>query len=144
MRERWFPPAVNSAEAAREFLLEATSTLDVDHDAVVLAGTELAANAIIHARTDFCVRITPRRRAVRVGVIDSSAKWPHVRPINPRQEGGLGLHVVMRLASAWGAERIAEGKCVWFELLYGREAPLEPAPGLFSFEEPPSGPPAGG
>lgn len=42
---------------------------------------------------------------------------PTCRTPQPGQIGGWGMHLVNKLASAWGAQQIAgNGKCVWFEL----------------------------
>jgi anti-sigma regulatory factor (Ser/Thr protein kinase) len=46
---------------------------------------------------------------------------PLSRSIDALEPGGLGLAIVERLASRWGAERSPDGKVVWFELDRERE-----------------------
>jgi hypothetical protein len=65
------------------------------------------------------VRITLGRR-LRIDVRDSSNRHPRQRTIDGDSETGRGLHIVERLASAWGSAPLAGGgKTVWFELDLG-------------------------
>lgn len=91
----------------------------VDDAAVII--TELATNAVIHARTDFTVTIARLPGgAIRVAVQDSSRKPPRPREPMPLEGSGRGLRLVDAIAAGWGADLVAGGKIVW--------AQLQPAP----------------
>jgi MEDS: MEthanogen/methylotroph, DcmR Sensory domain/Histidine kinase-like ATPase domain len=88
------------------------STLLEDAKLVV---TELATNAVRHARSAFSVEIHPYGACVRVSVRDAS----RVRPIprdNPQAPSGRGLRLIDAIAARWGAEIADDGKTVWAEL----------------------------
>ena len=85
-------------------------------DAAVIA-TELAANAVLHARTDFTVTISRRPDgAVRVAVRDSSLEPPRQRRPAPLDSSGRGLGLVAAMATGWGADLLPDGKVVWAQL----------------------------
>jgi anti-sigma regulatory factor (Ser/Thr protein kinase) len=85
--------------------------------AVELLGTELTANVVRHARTPFTVNMSWDAGRLRFEVTDAS-------PLPPRPQlqehveatGGRGLMLVDTVANAWGVDRHAQGKTVWFEL----------------------------
>jgi anti-sigma regulatory factor (Ser/Thr protein kinase) len=86
---------------------------------VVLLVSELATNAVVHARTVFGVDIDVRGNFVRVAVSDAGGGVPEVQPLPPPSAPhGRGLLVVSRLADRWGIETSAagNGKSVWFEV----------------------------
>jgi anti-sigma regulatory factor (Ser/Thr protein kinase) len=92
--------------------------LDPDVDeatAVELLVSELATNAVRHARTSFEVAIWVGSKT-RVEVSDGSPVPPR-RSVGPGSgdEGGRGLILVDRLALAWGFHLTGHGKTVWFE-----------------------------
>ena len=81
---------------------------------VALVVTELAANAIVHARSAFTVILSSRDDLLRISVRDAG----------PLDDAGLraaplhGLAVVDALASRWGVESLGNaGKTVWVDLL---------------------------
>jgi len=81
---------------------------------VALVVTELAANAIVHARSAFTVILSVHDDVLRISVRDAV----------PLDGGGLraaplhGLAVVDALASRWGVESLGNaGKTVWVDLL---------------------------
>jgi MEDS: MEthanogen/methylotroph, DcmR Sensory domain len=85
-------------------------------DAAIVA-TELASNAVVHARSDFTVIVSRRPDAVRIAVRDGR---PHGAPLPAA--AGHGLDLVNTVAARWGAEPLAAGgKLVWAELA----APLD-------------------
>jgi anti-sigma regulatory factor (Ser/Thr protein kinase) len=86
-------------------------------DAALLT-TELATNAVEHARTPFTLTMELSDRTLRVGVRDDSPLMPFIRPVRCREIGGLGLRLVATLADRWGCERGHDGKRVWFESDY--------------------------
>jgi anti-sigma regulatory factor (Ser/Thr protein kinase) len=108
------PPRLESVTEARRTVAALVAGWDRPElaDSVALLVTELASNAVLHARTEFRV-VTTLNHCVRVEVHDRS----RVRPVIRRDEDGLagtgrGLQLVERLADAWGVE-LDNGKVVW-------------------------------
>ncbi|HEY6478860.1 MAG TPA: ATP-binding protein [Streptosporangiaceae bacterium] len=78
-------------------------------DAAIVA-TELAANAVLHARSDFTIALSRRAGVVRIEVSDSA---PLDGSLPAAAGHGLGL---VGLVARWGARpRAAGGKLVWAE-----------------------------
>jgi anti-sigma regulatory factor (Ser/Thr protein kinase) len=91
----------------------AASTVD---DAVLLT-SELATNAVQHARSAFDVTMTRQANAIRIAVADDSHRLPSLPDQVPYAEGGRGLLIVQALSSEWGAEPVpGDGKVVWFAM----------------------------
>ena len=78
--------------------------------------TELATNAVHHARTPFHVSVAQGPGTVRIAVHDESEVAPVVRAYSPGDARGRGLHLVQGLSSTWGVDRFAGRKTVWAEL----------------------------
>ena len=86
-------------------------------DDAVLMTSELATNAVEHARSPFDVTMTRQADAIRVAVADDSRRLPSLRDHAADAEGGRGIFIVDALSSDWGAESIpGDGKVVWFAL----------------------------
>jgi hypothetical protein len=106
---------------ARRFVadtLTAWGRADLVDDAAVIT-TELATNAVIHARTDFTVTISRLPGgAIRVGVRDASPVPPRPRHPRPLANSGRGLGLVEAIAAGWGADLLDDGKVVWAQ--FGR------------------------
>ena len=85
-------------------------------DAAVIA-TELATNAVLHARSDFTVTV-PRRPdgTIRVAVRDDSVVPPRPRHPARYDRSGRGLPLVEAIAAGWGTDLFADGKVVWAQL----------------------------
>jgi anti-sigma regulatory factor (Ser/Thr protein kinase) len=95
----------------------AAARLDgVDLDVAKLLVTELATNAVLHARTGFTVRIHVDDECVRVSVTDADPSIPSATTPAPGDSGGRGLFLVNQLAARWGIDPDPPGKTVWFEL----------------------------
>ena len=76
--------------------------------------TELAANAIVHARSTFTVALSSRDDVLRISVRDTVPLDGTGLRAAPRH----GLAVVDALASRWGVESLGHaGKTVWVDLL---------------------------
>lgn len=106
-----FSPHATSAAETRLFvkgLFPGLSTGDLE-----LAASELASNAIRHARTDFIVRVRTREDFVRIEVTD--ARPLDNGSVNPRSEIS-GLQIVEALSQRRGVEPSHAGKTVWAEL----------------------------
>ena len=116
-----FPPAPAAVRAAREFVVDLLVGGEVADTAALLV-SELATNAVEHARTDFTVRVA-LGPTVRVEVADRSPALPVQRHVPVQAERGRGLAIVDSLAIRWGTSSTPEGKVVWFELPAGDPAP---------------------
>lgn len=113
-----FSPEPSSVGRARRFvrtMLVHWQADDVEF-AASQALTELATNAVIHARTEFVVAIVWDRDVLRVDVHDGSVKPPVQRRYAPDAATGRGLALVERLCRSWGVDQQAEGKTVWCEI----------------------------
>lgn len=112
------PAVTDSVSAARRFVREALTDLDAVaacDDAVTLV-SELATNAVIHARTPYTIVVTRTADTVRVGVHDLSVVNPRRRAYGVDATTGRGLRLVATLASSWGVDAEIGGKVVWFEV----------------------------
>lgn len=104
-----------------------------------LVMSELATNAVIHARSAFCVGVRSSHRGARLSVRDASRR----RPVIPDRasetgRGGRGLRLVAALAADWGVlEAATTGKTVWAELEpRASHAPVRVVPTLFPADPP--------
>ncbi len=120
---RSFPSELDSVRAARHFTagLFGRGSGSAAEDAAIVV-TELAANAVLHARSGFTVTVSRSAAAVRIAVRDNRplARWNHGRPFDVR--AGHGLSVVAQLARDWAVERRPGGKVIWAELRTGTAA----------------------
>jgi anti-sigma regulatory factor (Ser/Thr protein kinase) len=78
--------------------------------------SELATNAIVHARSPFSIQLQRRSRGVRLAVADGSPIRPTLHDGGPLGASGRGLRLVDALAASWGVELRSDGKVVWAEL----------------------------
>jgi hypothetical protein len=112
---RTFAFSREAPAAARHFTvatLGACGAGDLAEDAALVV-TELAANAIVHARSAFTVILSARDDLVRISVRAASPLAGGLRaaPLH-------GLAAVAALASRWGVESLGSaGKTVWVDLL---------------------------
>jgi hypothetical protein len=83
-------------------------------NAAALIATELATNAVLHARTDFSVAVSSTAEGtIRIAVRDASPLRPRRRLAGPLDTSGRGLALVDALAAGWGADPFPGGKEVW-------------------------------
>lgn len=110
------PSSVPQARHAVEQALEDWGLGELTWTAALLV-SELAANALLHARTDFTVvvEVLPGGGA-RIAVSDGSPAPPRSRRYGDEATTGRGLHLVGDLARGWGVDRRPDGKTVWAEL----------------------------
>lgn len=114
--EARFEPEMHSAKAARDFVTVHLLHHELAYlaDDVRLVTSELAANAAVHARSPFMVRLESLPLCVRVSVQDDIAAEPMVRVAAATDPSGRGLAVVERFSTAWGIVRTPTGgKSVW-------------------------------
>jgi anti-sigma regulatory factor (Ser/Thr protein kinase) len=110
------PPEASSARAARRFVADVLGAVDEVAELAVLLVSELASNAIQHARTEFEVCVAADATCIRIDVEDGNPRLPSLRNYVPRSTSGRGLHMVAASARHWGFEATPAGKVVWFEL----------------------------
>lgn len=123
-----FPPVPASVGAVRRHVCErieawaATRPEAVDDGAAVLLASELATNAVLHARTDFSVAVGVMDSAdgpmARLEVIDGSAMLPSQRAFSTSATTGRGIRLLADLSRAWGTVPLDPGigKLVWAEV----------------------------
>jgi hypothetical protein len=102
--------------AARHFVVATVNTWGIGDlaDDAALVVTELAANAIVHARSAFTVILSAHHDRLRISVHDAGPLAGAGLPAAPLH----GLGAVDALASRWGIEsRGNAGKTVWVDLL---------------------------
>lgn len=107
----------SSIPKSRSFV---TATLEAWHleylaDRAVLLVSELATNAVLHARTPFRISMI-LEDALTVEVSDQSEEIPRVEANRVDSEHGRGLRLVSQFASDWGWRPDGDGKTVWFSL----------------------------
>jgi anti-sigma regulatory factor (Ser/Thr protein kinase) len=115
------PSSVRTARALVTAALEAWPHLQ---DTAALLVTELATNAVLHARSTFLVELRLGPDTVRIAVSDTSPVQPQRKLHGVRAGTGRGLGLVALLSTAHGCEHRSDGayrKTVWCEL------PLDPA-----------------
>jgi anti-sigma regulatory factor (Ser/Thr protein kinase) len=89
---------------------------DTSND-VLLVVSELATNAVIHAKSDFLVVVHQAPDTLGVAVADDHREVPTPRTPSPKDVGGRGLRMVHALARLTGVERVpGDGKVVWAQL----------------------------
>jgi anti-sigma regulatory factor (Ser/Thr protein kinase) len=131
-RENPDAPYPTGAEVSAQFAAERTAPRSARHFVVDTLGrwgyagsvlddaqllvTELATNAVVHARSPFSVVARREGYAVRVSVRDACPVRPKLRDVGPPGTSGNGLRLVAALAADWGVELTADGKTVWAEL----------------------------
>jgi anti-sigma regulatory factor (Ser/Thr protein kinase) len=106
---------------ARRLVVAALRRWGIDdtlvHDAALVL-SELANNAVIHARSSFSIEVCAQESALRIAVADTRPR-PRARvgadgSLIPRRGHGLG--VIEALSGEWGVEDRLNGKVVWAEL----------------------------
>ena len=112
------PADPGSVPVARRFVCDCLVQLGAGaacDDAEVLV-SELATNAVLHARTAFTVEVSRTDEVARVCVLDASPALPRVRDYGADATTGRGMRLIASISTAWGVETWRGGKAVWFEL----------------------------
>jgi anti-sigma regulatory factor (Ser/Thr protein kinase) len=92
-------------------------------DQLVLIGSELVTNAVLHARTELTLALELRDGRVRISVTDRSQAAATLRHYRPDALTGRGLGVVAALSDRWGVSAAADGKVVWAEVAANGDHP---------------------
>jgi anti-sigma regulatory factor (Ser/Thr protein kinase) len=117
-QSRSFRAEPASASAARRFVTEELRRWgqpELIPDAALVA-TELASNALVHARTDFTLAVCKSGETIRISVRDGSRLTPVVRQPPLTSESGRGLRLIAGTARRWGTQPLDRGKITWAEL----------------------------
>ncbi len=107
-------------------------------EAVTLAVSELATNAVRYGGTDYSVAVQEVPTGVRVAVSDRGGGRAAPKDPAPSDPRGRGLKIVGAIADAWGIEpaRVPPGKTIWFEVR--TPGPPARAPARWRSTAPPS------
>jgi hypothetical protein len=112
---RRYPPWAFTVREARRLVADHLSAeATACREKLVLIASELATNAVCHAKTAYIVELYIGDVA-RVDVTDLAPFTPFVRAAPPAP-GGRGLLLVSELSSRWGVDWHADYKVVWAEL----------------------------
>jgi hypothetical protein len=97
-------PEPASVGHARRFVRRVLTDWGFDElvDTVALLTSELATNALLHARTGFAVVVSRDDEQVRVDVLDGSGVAPRQRTTSATAITGRGIAMVAQLATSWG------------------------------------------
>jgi serine/threonine-protein kinase RsbW len=112
------PCGVEAASLARRILERLHPQIGLSHSDAKLLVTEAVTNAVQHGDPEGSIRLWMRAHLdeLNVRVTNLSAtKRPTLRPPNPSLAGGLGLLLIDRIATEWGAE-YNDHVMVWFTL----------------------------
>lgn len=121
------PPDVASVAAARHYVEKTLSGWGVDEASwtCVQLVSELATNAVIHARTEFVIEVSRHADVLRVCVQDTSQVPPGLRRYAEDSTTGRGLRLVESMSSNWGVSTASLGKVIWFEIDLSRRGTVE-------------------
>jgi hypothetical protein len=117
-----FPAERDSPARARRLVIEALQGWghgDALVDEVALVLSELASNAVIHARSAFSITLRAQDSTVHLAVEDALSPSANARGGGLVARAGHGLDLIEALAARWGVEATPAGKLVWAELRPG-------------------------
>jgi anti-sigma regulatory factor (Ser/Thr protein kinase) len=112
------PEGPHGARAARRLLttaLRETGCADELIDRVVLVGSELVTNAVVHGGGSPKLRLSVLPDGARLEVHDNGAGLPEQPEQDDTMTSGRGMLIVERSADSWGTEPDESGKWVWAE-----------------------------
>jgi len=112
---RKFDVQPQSVRDARTFVRDFADAAGADADAAELLASELATNAVRHARTSYEVRMGNHAGVLRVEIVNDAPNLLLAMRA-PTSEGGRGLAIVENVAQDWGTLSHGGEKVVWFEL----------------------------
>lgn len=118
------PATPDSVTAARRFVRNAMQDMPVNTCEIVeLLVSELATNAVVHARSEFQIRVLRAPDSVRVEVADAGSGDIAPRTIADSEAHGRGLRIVGQLADEWGVLSTPDSatRIVWFRVSTAEE-----------------------
>jgi anti-sigma regulatory factor (Ser/Thr protein kinase) len=111
-----FDAELGAPRAARHFLVEVLRQWGIEGgvaDDAQLVLTELATNAVLHARSSFSVDVQAEDACLRIAVRDASTTRPLAREASTTAPSGRGLQLIAAVSDDWGVDVTASGKLVW-------------------------------
>jgi anti-sigma regulatory factor (Ser/Thr protein kinase) len=141
------PRSPASVGEARRFIQARTAAWSIPEPAgsqLVLIGSELVTNAVLHARTELIVTLELRDGRVRIGVNDRSQAPATLRHYQADAMTGRGLGVVAALSDRWGISAAPDGKVVWAEVVAGDQPRQETTSRPPDLRDAPPASPGGG
>ncbi len=118
---REFEPRPASVALVRQCLRDALDDVMTDDphrelaDVLVLAANELATNAVLHARTEFSVRLSLIDGCLRIEVEDGNSRSVQMCLTPTDATSGRGLAIVHGTGLHWGVKPCTAGKIVWLQ-----------------------------
>jgi len=108
----------HAPKKARRFVSEVLREWNVGEltDSANLIVTELATNAMLHARSGFTVSMAQTGSVVRIAVGDTASAVPQRARGGAAALVGRGIPIIEALAARWGHLALEEGKLVWADL----------------------------
>ncbi|HET9692176.1 MAG TPA: ATP-binding protein [Acidimicrobiales bacterium] len=116
MQCRTFAPVESEIAAVRRFVAQAAGSCPCDADMAALVASELATNAVLHARSAFTVTVWPGDDGITIEVLDENPRRPSASNAGPRDLSGRGLQLIDAVCDAWGVRPNDDGKAVWAHL----------------------------
>jgi anti-sigma regulatory factor (Ser/Thr protein kinase) len=109
-------PELVAVGDVRHFVRSVLADAHLEPDGVVLVASELASNAVVHARSQFSVALECDGM-IRVEVTDESSRLPVSSTVAEDALSGRGLQVVDAVAVRWGVQQHpGQGKTIWAEI----------------------------
>jgi anti-sigma regulatory factor (Ser/Thr protein kinase) len=122
--EKSFELDPGEVASARRFVSGVLHEWGIDADDVILAVGELAANAVLHARTSFTVTVCRDPAQLTVEVADHNSRLPAMGQPPLGALSGRGLMLVDAVSTAWGVRTDqSEGKLVWAQFDASEDPP---------------------
>lgn len=106
---------LSGVRAGRHFVSDALTRwgLPTLLDDASLGVSELIANAVRHAGTEFAVRIDVAEKVI-VTVVDGSSELGTTAAEDSKS--GRGMTIVATISEDWGVTPLEDGKAIWFSL----------------------------
>jgi len=120
--DRFFVAMPTAARDVRRFVRDALTARcdETSIENAEIIASELATNAVKHARSPFQVGVTCADDSIRISVRDASFVPPVRLTPDGVLVGGRGVQLVAALARDWGTRDEPDGKTVWAELALPR------------------------
>lgn len=81
--------------------------------AAELVVSELATNAVVHAKSAFVLTLANLGLSVRLSISDDSTVQPELQHPDMATPHGRGMLLVAAMTDGWGTEPRLDGKTVW-------------------------------